>query len=92
MAFKSSGDEDLNLSEKSEKDYDERGAQNSDISEELNSGLSSVGASEIYNDSSDFEFTDTVETSGSENEVSDFDEEQSCRKTNCFLVNNKQFD
>ena len=94
MAFKSSGDEDLSLSEKSEKDRDERRAQNSDISEELNSGLSSVGASEIFNDSSDsdFGFTDTVETSGSENVVSDFDEKQSFKETNCFLVNNKQFD
>ena len=41
---------------------------------------------------SDFGFTDTVETSGSENDVSDFDEEQSFREANCFLVNNKQFD
>ena len=93
VAFKSSGDEDLNLSEESEKDYDERGSQNSDISVELNSGLSSVGATEIYNDSfdSDFGFIDTVETSGSENEVSDFDKEQSFREKKS-LVNNKQFD
>ena len=82
MAFERNGDEDLNLSEESEKGYDERGAQNPDISEELNSGLCSVGASEIYNDSSDsdFGFTVTVDTSGSENEVSDFDREQSFRE------------
>ena len=86
MAFKSSGDEDLNLSEESEKDYDERGAQNSDISEELNSGFSSVGASEIFIDSpdSDFGFNDTVATSGSKNEVSDFDEVQSFKEKIAF--------